>query len=84
VLRGLADGLITAPLGTEMMQMSPWMSGWKKVVLINGACLTGIGSSLFMVPPKTPLWLWATVAGLAVLLLNYLFFGRKRNAADVT
>jgi hypothetical protein len=57
------------------------MSGWKKAMLMNGGWLMGIVISLFVVPPKTPLWMWGTVSGLALVLLNYLFFGRQRKAA---
>lgn len=56
------------------------MSGWKKVMLVNGGWLIGVVISLFVVPPKTPLWAWATVSGLALVLLNYLVFGRQRKA----
>ena len=58
------------------------MSTWKKVALVNGGWVIGIVISLFVVPPGTPLWLWATVSGLVLAVLNYLFFGRQRRATD--
>jgi hypothetical protein len=58
------------------------MSTWKKVALVNGGWVIGIVISLFVVPPSTPLWLWATVSGLVLAVLNYLFFGQQRRATS--
>ena len=52
------------------------LSTWKKAVLINGAGLIGIGVSLFLVPPSTPVWLWATISILVLAGLNYMFVVR--------
>ncbi len=43
---------------------------------MNGAWVIGLVISLFIVPPTTPLWLWATLSGLILVVLNYIFFGR--------
>ena len=58
------------------------MSTWKKVALVNGGGLAGIIISLFIVSPKTPLWLWATLSGAAVVALNYVSFAWRRQAKD--
>src|SRR5580704_12306560 len=57
------------------------MSTWKKVVLMNGGGLIGILLSLFIVLPKTPLWLWATISAAALAALNYVSFGRRPTAS---
>ena len=49
------------------------MSAWKKVVVVNGGGLVGIAISLFVVSPRTPLWLWAAVSVAALAALNYVF-----------
>jgi uncharacterized membrane protein YfcA len=58
------------------------MSTWKKLALLNAGWVIGIFISLFLVPPSTPLWLWATVSGLFIAILNYIFFGRQRRAPN--
>jgi len=55
-------------------------TAWKKATLINVSGLIGIADSLFLVPPQTPFWLWAVLAGVALALLNVLCFGRRRTA----
>ena len=66
------------PLETKGLTMSTW----KKVTLVNGGWLIGIAISLFIVPPNTPLWLWATVSGTVLAVMNYFFFGRQRGIAS--
>lgn len=56
------------------------MSLWKKIVLVNGGVLGGIVISLFIVPPNTPLRVWATVAILSTVVLNYLLLRRRQTA----
>lgn len=51
---------------------------WKMIVLANVGGLAGVGISLFTVPPSTPLWLWATLSGLVLVIFNWLLFKRRR------
>ena len=52
------------------------MKTWKKVTLVNVGCLLGIGVSLFIVPPNTRLWVWATSS--VVCLAGFNFFLHRR------
>jgi hypothetical protein len=54
------------------------MSTWKKVALLNVSGLFGIGLSLFMVPPQTPLWIWASLSVLCLAVFNLFLFRRLR------
>ena len=54
------------------------MSTWKRVALVNGGGIIGIIVSLFIVSPRTPLWLWATLSAGALLVLNYVCFVRRK------
>jgi hypothetical protein len=54
---------------------------WKKIVLVNGGGLVGIITSLFILPPQTPVWLWAAVSGCALVALNYVCFAWRRTAS---
>jgi hypothetical protein len=58
------------------------MSTWKKVVLVNGGGLAGIVLFLFIVSTQTPLWLWATLSGVALAVLNYVCFGWRRETRE--
>lgn len=58
------------------------MSRWKKVLVFNAGWLIGITISLFVVPPSTPLWMWASLSILVLALLNYVSFKQKREAAS--
>jgi hypothetical protein len=51
---------------------------WKVIVLVNVGALIGVGVSLFTIPPRTPLWLWASVSCLVLAILNYLFLRQRR------
>jgi hypothetical protein len=55
---------------------------WKRIALVNGGGLVGIIISLFIVSSPTPLWLWATLAGVALATLNYVCFGWRRTAGS--
>jgi hypothetical protein len=55
---------------------------WKVIVLVNVGGLIGVGISLFTVPPRTPLWLWATLSGLVLVIFNWLLFRRRRLATE--
>jgi membrane protein implicated in regulation of membrane protease activity len=52
------------------------MGTWKKVALLNVGCLLGIGVSLFIVPPSTPLWIWATASVVWLAVFNYFLIRR--------
>ena len=54
------------------------MKIWQKVMLVNCAVLIGVVISLFAVPGRTPLWLWATVAIVVMAAMNYVLFVRSR------
>jgi len=56
------------------------MKLWKGIALVNGASLIGICFALFIVPPHTPLWLFATIAGVVVLVMNFVFIRRFRQS----
>lgn len=56
------------------------MKKWKWLVIINGSCLLGILVSLFIVPTRTPFWIWAIVSGVALILANALFLRREPTA----
>jgi len=46
--------------------------------MVNAGWLIGIGISLFIAPPATPFWLWATISLVVFVGMNYVFFGRKQ------
>jgi len=50
---------------------------WKKFALVNVGGLIGIVLSLFIVPGKTPVHLWAICAGGVLILMNYFFVFRR-------
>ena len=54
------------------------MSTWKKVALLNGGWLIGIGISLLILPPNTPLWIWAMASVCVFAVLNWVFFIRTQ------
>jgi hypothetical protein len=56
------------------------MSAWKKVALVNVGGLLGIGISFFVVPPNTPLWIWATVSVVCLAVFNYLIIRRLQKS----
>jgi len=58
------------------------MSLWKKIALVNSGGLVGIIISLFIVSPRTPLWVWAVVSAAALAVLNYVCFGWRRTASS--
>jgi hypothetical protein len=58
------------------------MSRWKKVALVNVGGLLGIGLSLFIVPPQTPLWIWATLSVLCLAVFNCFLFRRLRRSTS--
>lgn len=55
------------------------MSTWKKFALVNGALLVGTLTFLFIVPPETPLWLYATLTGVAVVAFNLMLLRPRQN-----
>ncbi len=54
------------------------MSTWKKVAVLNFGGLLGIALSMFLVPPSTPLWLWAVISALCLALMNYFLVVQLR------
>ena len=58
------------------------MSTWKKIALVNGGSLIGICIALFIASPKTPLWLFAILAGVSLGVLNLIFLRPRRNQSD--
>ena len=57
------------------------MNAWKKVAVVNIGGLLGIGVSLFIVPPHTPLWIWAAASALCLIVLNHFFIRRLQRGA---
>jgi hypothetical protein len=60
------------------------MSAWEKVALANVGGLLGIGISLFVVPPNTPLWIWTTVAVVCLAVFNYLIIRRLQESTGAS
>ena len=56
------------------------MSSWKKVALVNMGGLLGVAGSLFILPPNTPLWIWATASVVCLAALNYFLIRRLRKS----
>jgi uncharacterized membrane protein YfcA len=54
------------------------MTTWKRALLVNAGGVIGIGVSLLIVPAQTPLWLWAVVAVVVLMVLNYVFLIWRR------
>jgi len=46
------------------------MKRWQKAFVMNVAILFGIVSSLFVLPAKTPFFLWLAIAALVLVALN--------------
>jgi hypothetical protein len=42
----------------------------RKLLVLNVGLAGGVIASIFMVPARTPLWLWGLVCGLAVVAIN--------------
>jgi ABC-type branched-subunit amino acid transport system permease subunit len=57
---------------------------WKRALVVNVGALLGIGISLFVVSPRTPLWLFAILSVVSVAVLNYVCFGWRRTANGET
>ena len=56
---------------------------WQKVVVINLSALAGIVASAFILPPKTPVWLWVAVAIIVLAMVNYIFLIGQRKLQTV-
>ncbi|MGH9504536.1 MAG: hypothetical protein ACRD20_16920 [Terriglobales bacterium] len=57
------------------------MSTGKKIAVVNGAGVVGIIISLFIVSPRTPMWLFAALSAAVLATLNYACFGRRQTAS---
>jgi hypothetical protein len=66
------------PLIVAFLAENMAMNTWKKITFVNMGGLLGIGISLFTVPPKTPLWIWATASVVWLAVVNYLLILRLR------
>jgi len=53
------------------------MSTRKKLLVANLGGLGGILVSLFIVPPRTPVWMWASISACALLVFNYVALTHK-------
>jgi hypothetical protein len=58
------------------------MTTRKKLVIINAGALVGIIISLFTIPPRTPLWMWAAISTIVVGVLNYAVLTRTPKLAE--
>ena len=54
------------------------MPRWKVLTLVNTCFVAGAGISIFVLPPETPVWLWAIGAVLFAVALNLIVLGRLR------
>lgn len=53
--------------------------GWKLFVILNVAALVGVVAATFLlVPPKTPVWIWASSAAVFIAIMNYGLWSRIR------
>ena len=57
------------------------MSTRKKFVLFNVGLLAGIFISIFLAPPDTPVWLWATISVVVLAVMNFLTLRRLKTAS---
>jgi len=48
------------------------MSTRTKLVIVNIGGLIGIFISMFIAPPRTPVWMWACISAVVLLLFNYV------------
>jgi len=55
------------------------MLAWKKYLFLNAGMLLGFVISIFLVPGGTPFWLFALIASLYVLYMNYSLHHRLAN-----
>jgi hypothetical protein len=55
------------------------MKPWKQHVLLSFAGIIGSCVALFLIPENTPVWQWATVSSVVLVLLNYASFRRRKN-----
>jgi hypothetical protein len=58
------------------------MKMWQKMVLVNVGIVAVCISTLFMVPPTTPLWIWAAVWAAMLPLANYTTYRSLRAAGN--
>ena len=51
---------------------------------MNVGGLVGIGVSIFIVPPETPLWIWATASMVCLAVFNYLLIRRLQKSTGAS
>ena len=56
------------------------MTRWKRIALINFSALGGAVAALFVVPERTPVWLWGVVSFVVLIVLNVAAVRRRRSA----
>lgn len=54
------------------------MKTWQKFGAVNAGALVGIFVTIFVLPPSTPVWVWAIVAMAALVVLNYVLVKRLK------
>jgi hypothetical protein len=60
------------------------MTTRKRLVIVNASALVGIFISLFTVPPRTPLWMWASISMIVTGVLNYVVLTRAPKLGETS
>jgi len=53
------------------------MSPRKELVIVNISGLIGILISMFILPPRNPVWAWACMSAVVLFLFNYVVLTHK-------
>jgi hypothetical protein len=67
-------------MGQPVTGLTKQMKLWKKALVLNIAGLLGIASSIFVVPPNTPFFLWLIISAVVLSAFNVAIFVRHRKA----
>ena len=60
------------------------MKLWQKALVLNAAFLLGIASSMFVLPPSTPFFIWLIVSCVVLIAFNVAMFVRLRKPSSGT
>ena len=58
------------------------MTAPKQYAVMNCAAVAGVAASLFIVPGRTPVWLWLAVSVVVIAVLNAAFYLRSRSLSS--
>jgi uncharacterized membrane protein YfcA len=57
------------------------MARWKLLCIVNVAAVVGlIAATVFLIPPQTPLWIWAISSVAVLVVLNLTFWHKTKSA----